>query len=113
MIKNNGKYLKSQAGVILLWIALFFGIMMHSALGSRPSLERNADLIAVPTLAAKEVEQIRNEVISKYESLRFVYRMMVQLRHLHAEESALERQQKTTLQSQVAKAQPRQCAGRS
>jgi hypothetical protein len=112
MTKNLGKYLISQAGVVLVWIALFFGMMVRSSVGSLARPERNTSLAAVRSVATNEAEQIRRQLIDKYESLRFVYRIVIQLRELRAEESAFERQQKAMLQSPADKSSDKEAKSR-
>jgi hypothetical protein len=81
MAKNFEKYLKSRAGMTLAMISLFFGIML------RPGDE------AVWNRAEMEMGRAKECVLAKYENLRFVYRLALQIKELHAREAELEGQQ--------------------
>jgi hypothetical protein len=82
MAKNFENHLNSRAGVTFAMIALFFGMVV------RPGDE------AVWNRAEMEVGRAKECVLARYENLRFVYRIAVQLKELHARETALEQQQK-------------------
>ncbi len=102
MTKNLKRHINSRVVVAVVSFALFFGAMV------RPCVESL-------WLAADETEQIRSRIVEKYQNLRFVYRLAMQVRELHLKESALERQPKAMLRCPVGKARPEsdRIAGRS
>ena len=94
MTKKLGKHLNAQSRLALVWIVLIFGMLVRPCVGSLPTPECSVRLSAARSLTSNNTEHIRNWVIGKYDSFRFVYRVAMQLRALHAEENALERKHK-------------------
>jgi hypothetical protein len=82
MTKNFEKCLNSRAGLAWAMLVLFFGTMV------RPDDE------AVWNRAQMEVGRATECLLTRYENLRFAYRLAIQLKQLHERETVLERQQK-------------------
>jgi hypothetical protein len=82
MTKNFEKCLSPRAGLACAMLVLFFGMMVRPDDG------------AVWNRAQMEMGRATECLLAKYENLRFVYRLAVQLKDLSERETAAEKQQK-------------------
>jgi hypothetical protein len=103
MTKNLEKYVNYRASVTLAIIVLFFGITMRTGEKAQPAADSDSSPSTLWSRTEIEIGKAKERVLAKYESVRFVYRLAVQLQELHARETALERRQKAILRSACGK----------
>ncbi len=89
MTKKLAAYVKSKAGLALIGAALFCGTAVGARMHSLPCTRCDIAESAVRKVES-QVGQVSAWIETKYDGVRFVYRIALQVRKMHAQENAVE-----------------------